>query len=196
MLHAVCILHVVACSCMHFVDFFQSKKRKKNFVRRMTKTESGDRTDIWTFSQSSSSNLIMISKYLYMYHTDFQNSLQSHLRMHEKGSQNTLVQRLENLDESLLMNTMVYYSISRSCCASCDCAVEWTAASCVERIYLFCDATMTGLYCFEWKVGSNIWSFKMRGTNKRNKSNMQQTRIHYFLFRSPRPLRFFNSVQY
>ncbi len=48
----------------------------------------------------------------------------NHLRMCEKGSQNALLQRLENLDEFLLMNTKVCYSIGRSCCAGCDCAVE------------------------------------------------------------------------
>jgi len=41
---------------------------------------------------------------------------------------------------------------------------------------------MTGLNCFEWNAGSNIWAFNMRW---RNELNIQQTKIPYFLFRSP-----------
>ena len=96
----------------------------------------------------------------------------------EEDSTNILVQRLENIDESLLMNTMTIWKLCwlRLC-------LEWIAASyCVERLYLFC-ATMTGLNCFEsWNAGSNIWAFNMRW---KNKSKIQQTKIHYFLFRSP-----------
>ena len=57
------------------------------------------------------------------------------------------MQRLDNVDKSLLMKTMADY-FQYGSCAGCGCAVERIAASCVERLYLFC-TTMTGLHCFE-----------------------------------------------
>ena len=66
-----------------------------------------------------------------------------------RGLHNALVQRLDNIHESLFMNTMADDSklgVQQLC-------LEGIAASCVERFYLFCvRAAMTGLHALNGRI--------------------------------------------